>query len=177
MYDRRPEQGGAATRRYSAGPGGPSTESRIPKILNLQRTVGNSAVSGLLAARGLTVQRQTDDWDEDPDWQHGAPTRPVEGPNVAPAEPPMWDPWKGHPYRERGTPPVPDEDEESSTREKIARALEKAGVPAWAVAGVIVLIIAALADPEPFTKIALLIGTAAADCLPGCNRPRKRRSA
>jgi hypothetical protein len=58
---------------------------------------------------------------------------------------------------------APEEPEtEPSLREKIANALKKAGIPAWAVAGLIVLIIAALADPEPFTKVALLIGAAAA---------------
>ncbi|MGO9784012.1 MAG: DUF4157 domain-containing protein [Streptosporangiaceae bacterium] len=54
--------------------------------------------------------------------------------------------------------PEPD----PSTRERIADALREAGVPAWAVAGLVVLVIAALADPEPFTKVAALIGTAAA---------------
>jgi hypothetical protein len=53
-------------------------------------------------------------------------------------------------------------DAEPSTREKMANALQRAGVPPWAVAGLIVVIIAALADPEPFTKVALLIGSAAA---------------
>ena len=52
-----------------------------------------------------------------------------------------------------------------STRERIADALRRAGVPAWAVAAVIVLVIAAIADPEPFTKLALVIGSAAAIAL------------
>lgn len=51
---------------------------------------------------------------------------------------------------------------EPSLREKIANALQKAGVPPWAVAGLVVFIIAALADPEPFTKVAAIIGAAAA---------------
>ncbi|MEO5658412.1 MAG: DUF4157 domain-containing protein [Polaromonas sp.] len=51
---------------------------------------------------------------------------------------------------------------EASFREKIAAALKKAGIPAWAVAGFVVLVIAAIADPEPFSKIALIIGVAAA---------------
>lgn len=52
--------------------------------------------------------------------------------------------------------------EDPSTRERIARALEQAGVPAWAVAALVVLVIAAIADPEPFSKVALLIGATAA---------------
>lgn len=88
-----------------------------------------------------------------PDWQHGAPTKPV------PPDPNVWTPPKPPdqgPYRQ----PAPIE--EDTTREKIAAALKKAGIPAWAVAGLIVLIIAALADPEPFSKVVLLIGAAAA---------------
>jgi len=88
-----------------------------------------------------------------PDWQHGAPTKPV-APDPHVLEPPK--PPDQGPYREPA--PMP----EDSTREKIAAALKRAGVPAWAVAGLIVLIIAALADPEPFTKVALIIGAAAA---------------
>ena len=53
-------------------------------------------------------------------------------------------------------------DAEPSFRERVAEALRKAGIPAWAVAGMVVLVIAALADPEPITKLALLLGTAAA---------------
>ena len=52
--------------------------------------------------------------------------------------------------------------EEPSLREKIANALKEAGIPAWAVAGLVVLVIAALLDPEPFSKVALIIGAAAA---------------
>jgi hypothetical protein len=51
---------------------------------------------------------------------------------------------------------------EPSTRERIAESLRRAGVPAWAVAALVVLVIAALADPEPFSKVAALIGAAAA---------------
>jgi hypothetical protein len=50
-------------------------------------------------------------------------------------------------------------------RERVAEGLKEAGIPAWAVAGLVVLVIAALADPEPFTKVALLIGAAAAVAL------------
>lgn len=52
--------------------------------------------------------------------------------------------------------------EELSLREKIANALNEAGIPPWAVAGLVVLVIAALLDPEPFSKVALIIGAAAA---------------
>jgi hypothetical protein len=51
---------------------------------------------------------------------------------------------------------------EPRTRERIAESLRKAGVQAWAVAGVVVLVIAALADPEPFSEVAAFIGAAAA---------------
>jgi Domain of unknown function (DUF4157) len=51
---------------------------------------------------------------------------------------------------------------ELSVRERTARALRDAGVPAWAIAGLVVLVIAAIADPEPFSKVAMLIGAAAA---------------
>ncbi|PXX52239.1 hypothetical protein DFR70_13417 [Nocardia tenerifensis] len=39
------------------------------------------------------------------------------------------------------------------------------GVPAWAVAAVTVAIVAALADPEPFSKIAAIVGVAAATAI------------
>jgi hypothetical protein len=51
---------------------------------------------------------------------------------------------------------------EPSIKDKIAAALEAAGVPAWAEATLIALIIADLADPEPFSKVAGAIGVAAA---------------
>jgi Domain of unknown function (DUF4157) len=51
---------------------------------------------------------------------------------------------------------------EIDLREKIANALRKFGIPAFAISGLVVLIIAALADPEPFSKVVLLVGTAAA---------------
>ncbi len=112
------------------------------------------------------IARQADEDTQQypPDWQHGAPTKPVPpDPHVLPIPDPNQMPDQG-PYR---TPPTPQPSNdmpstEPSTREKIAGALKKAGVPAWAVAGLIVVIIAALADPEPFTKVALLIGAAAA---------------
>ena len=49
-----------------------------------------------------------------------------------------------------------------SLRERIANKLKELGIPPWLVAATVVLIIAALADPEPFTKIAAIIGAAAA---------------
>lgn len=66
--------------------------------------------------------------------------------------------WAGKPLPFISVEPEP----EPSLREKIAEALREAGIPPWAVAGLIVLIIAALLDPEPFTKVVLLVGTAAA---------------
>jgi len=62
-------------------------------------------------------------------------------------------------------PPIPvpvPEREARSAREKIADALKKAGIPAWAVAALITLIVAALLDPEPFSKVAALVGIAVA---------------
>jgi hypothetical protein len=64
--------------------------------------------------------------------------------------------WAGRQFRQVAPEPGP------STRERIAKALQDAGVPAWAVAALVVLIIAALADPEPFSKIVALIGATAA---------------
>jgi Domain of unknown function (DUF4157) len=61
-----------------------------------------------------------------------------------------------------GRPAPSMREAEPSFREKIAEALKKAGIPAWAVSALIVLIIAAIADPEPFSKVALIIGAAAA---------------
>ena len=57
---------------------------------------------------------------------------------------------------------IVEPEHEPGLREKIADALDRAGVPPWAAAGLIVLIIAALADPEPFSKVALILGSAAA---------------
>lgn len=52
--------------------------------------------------------------------------------------------------------------EEPSMREKVADALRRYGVPAFAIGTLVVLVVAALADPEPFSKVALIVGTAAA---------------
>lgn len=65
-------------------------------------------------------------------------------------------------WANRPTRSVQEPVAEASFREKIAAALKKAGIPAWAVAGFVVLVIAAIADPEPFSKVALIIGMAAA---------------
>lgn len=70
-------------------------------------------------------------------------------------------------FKEREFPQKPaksmrEAPEEPSFREKIAEALKKAGIPPWAVAAFVVLVIAAIADPEPFSKVALIIGLAAA---------------
>jgi len=115
--------------------------------------------------RQKPIQRQGgDDLEQElppgyPDWQHGAPTKPVSpDPHVAPAPGTDPEPKQG-PYR---TPQVPEEDSAPSTREKIANALKKAGVPPWAAAATVTLIITGLADPEPFSKIAFLVGAAAA---------------
>jgi hypothetical protein len=149
-------------------------------LINLQRSAGNAAVAAYLRSRyggaarelgrgPLVVSRQPED-DEapgyPPDWQHGAPTKPVPpDPHVLPTEPPPT-PDQGGPYRTPGERPKQPEDEtsqsEPSIRERIAEGLRRAGVPAWAVSGLIVLVIAALADPEPFSKVAALIGAAAA---------------
>jgi hypothetical protein len=113
------------------------------------------------------IQRQPsgdDDLDRKvpPDWQHGAPTKPVSpDPHVAPA-PGTKPELKETEYRGPQPAKETEEKQELSTREKIANALKRAGVPSWAVAAMVVLVIAALADPEPFTKVALLIGAAAA---------------
>lgn len=69
--------------------------------------------------------------------------------------------WPSRPARRSAEEPASD----PSTRERMAEALREAGVPAWAVAAVVVLVIAALADPEPFSKLALIIGSAAAIAL------------
>ena len=66
--------------------------------------------------------------------------------------------WSGRPVRRQG----PETETGPGLRERIARALEDAGIPAFAVAALVVLIIAALADPEPFSKVVLLIGATAA---------------
>jgi hypothetical protein len=146
-------------------------------ILQLQKLIGNQSVGALLAGHrepightSLVVSRQPDDESPEetpqypPDWQHGAPTRPV------PPDPHVWEqpgparpPDRG-PYRTPGqqSPGDPSQSGSPTTRERIADALQKAGVPAWAVAAVVTLVVAALVDPEPFSKVALLIGVAAA---------------
>ncbi|WP_251304592.1 hypothetical protein [Georgenia satyanarayanai] len=54
---------------------------------------------------------------------------------------------------------------ESDLEAEVRRGLIEIGVPAFAVAALVVLVIAALADPEPFTKLALILGTATAVAL------------
>jgi hypothetical protein len=113
----------------------------------------------------MLVQRQPEDDPKGkypPDWQHGAPTKPVEpDPHVAPAPGTKPEPKQG-PYRTPQPPQDADEGNAPGIREKIANALKKAGIPPWAAAALITLIVAALLDPEPFTKVALLVGAAAA---------------
>jgi hypothetical protein len=149
----------------------PDLRARPDAILDLQSAVGNRVVTDLISSRldrtGHTLARQEEDElpdDTPPDWQHGAPTKPVApDPHVweqpeRPREPP-----EQGPYRTPGERPEnPPESGEMTTRERIAYGLKKAGVPAWAAAGLVVLVVAAIADPEPFTKVALLIGAAAA---------------
>ena len=148
---------------------------RPAMVLELQRLVGNQSVSELFdslqhepdSRPALTVSRQGDDPPQyPPDWQWGAPTKPVPpDPHVEELPRPPQSPDQG-PYRTPGQPTPqsdkPPESDKPTTRERIADALRKAGVPAWAVAGVVVLVVAALADPEPFSKVALIIGSAAA---------------
>ena len=57
------------------------------------------------------------------------------------------------------TEPDPD------LRRRITEALIRIGVPAFAVGALVVLIIAALADPEPISKLTLIVGSAAAIAL------------
>jgi hypothetical protein len=56
-------------------------------------------------------------------------------------------------FPEKPAPSTRDVEPEPRLRQKIAEALREASIPPWAVAGLIVLIIAALVDPEPFTKV------------------------
>lgn len=125
------------------------------RVMFLQRTIGNQAVEGLI--RSGALQRKELDQSE----KH-TPERPQEESKRPPAT-------QQHPIPDHKKTPemgsyknLPYSHRHESYREKIAKALRKAGIPSWAVPGLVVLIIAALADPEPFSKVALLIGTAAA---------------
>jgi hypothetical protein len=159
-----------------------------PSILRLQQTAGNSAVVQLLRRQGhlhagtndkalvaslgqqklsgydvpLTVSRQDEPEDAPqfpPDWQHGAPTKPVPpDPHVHEIPGPGQSPDQG-PYRSPGRPTEP---QEATTSERIRTALINVGIPAFAVGAIVALVVAALADPEPFSKVALIIGSAAA---------------
>lgn len=53
----------------------------------------------------------------------------------------------------------------SDLEAEVRRGLIEVGVPAFAVGALVVLVIAALADPEPLTKLALILGTATAVAL------------
>jgi hypothetical protein len=57
--------------------------------------------------------------------------------------------------------PLPD----PGLRDRIAKLLISIGIPVAVVGGLTALVIAALADPEPFSKVALLLGSAAAIAL------------
>lgn len=71
--------------------------------------------------------------------------------------------FKEREFPERPANAMRESTEESpGLRERIANALRRYGVPAFAIGALVVLIVAALADPEPFSKVALLVGTAAA---------------
>ncbi|WP_218006160.1 hypothetical protein, partial [Nocardia tenerifensis] len=90
--------------------------------------------------------------------QPPAPTPPVPGerePGTYPPDRRRKDP---SPFKQEGLP-------ERGLRERIAQTLKEMGVPAWAVAAVTVAIVAALADPEPFSKIAAIVGVAAATAI------------
>ncbi|MGF6930245.1 hypothetical protein QFZ48_005745 [Chitinophaga sp. W2I13] len=50
-------------------------------------------------------------------------------------------------------------------RQRVERFLIHIGIPAFALGGMVALVVAALADPEPITKLGLIIGTAAAAAL------------
>lgn len=71
--------------------------------------------------------------------------------------------------KEFPTRPVPSmrttEVPESDLEEEVTDALIEVGVPAAAVAAIVVLVIAAIVDPEPFSKLALILGTAVAVAL------------
>jgi hypothetical protein len=83
-----------------------------------------------------------------PDWQHGAPTKPVPpDPHVYPLPDPQPNP-PGGPYR---TPGQPSPDDGDSTWEKVTKVVVALGLSVALVA----TIVAALADPEPASKLAL----------------------
>lgn len=71
--------------------------------------------------------------------------------------------------REFPARPVPSMREahepEADLEAEVRRGLVEIGVPAFAVGALVVLVIAALADPEPFTKLVLILGTATAVAL------------
>ncbi|MFG1793030.1 DUF4157 domain-containing protein [Nocardia sp. NPDC049149] len=105
------------------------------------------------------------------------PDKPLDLPPTFPPVPavptapvPTQDPGTYPPSRRRKDPPpfqqeqaLPEEiSSEPGARQKIADALKEAGVPAWAAAALTTAVIAWLAYPEPFGKIAGLIGVAAA---------------
>jgi len=105
------------------------------------------------------IQRQ--DPKDPPDWQ--PPMEPDK------ADPHVWEmpetprpPFPGTPKPDKH-PPSPHRI--PGLRDQIADALRRQGIPAWAVSAMVTLIVAALADPEPFSKVALLIGSAAAAAL------------
>ena len=108
-----------------------------------------------------TLRRRLTEWDNDDDCQNRR-LSPDQISELAEARDFAGKEWPSRPLK-RSTEEDPAA--EPSTRERIAEALRQVGVPAWAVAAVVVLVIAALADPEPFSKLALIIGTAAAVAL------------
>ena len=104
------------------------------------------------------LRRRLAEWDSDDDCR-GTPLSPEQEQELTDAREVAEREFPERPVQlTRDAAPV----EEPSLRDRIADALRRAGVPAWAVAAVVVLVIAAIADPEPFSKVAAIIGAVAA---------------
>ncbi|MEV4884635.1 DUF4157 domain-containing protein [Chitinophaga ginsengisegetis] len=69
--------------------------------------------------------------------------------------------------RREGAPVTasPSPDTSPELRQRVERFLINIGIPAFALGGMVVLVMAALADPEPVSKLGLIIGTASAAAL------------
>ncbi|MBD8063422.1 hypothetical protein [Oceanitalea stevensii] len=110
--------------------------------------------------RRQELRRKLERWDDDDDCRRR---------RLSTAEQAELSDARDYAGREFPARPVPSmreaQESDAELEEEVRGGLIEIGVPEFAVAALVVLVIAALADPEPFSKLILVLGTSAAVAL------------